>query len=336
MKKVYLLSISIAVYCLSAIAVFATSPYISRVYDYSPAPGQFVNLLPKYEAGNTHADMTQKAEDAIANNKQSMITLGAFGGYVIFGFDHMIENVPGEYDFVVLGNANTNGAEPGVVSVSYDANGNGLPDDDWFELAGSEYASSILNYQITYTRPSESHVPTPDQDQKWLIDSTYVPWRDNQGDKGYINQLSYHTQPYYPQWLEENEYTLSGTKLPGNAVFTTIWTLPAFDYGYADNYANDDPRGYLKIDWAVKADGTPANLPGIQFVKVHNGLNQQCGMIGETSTEITGAIDLHLDVTAIDQQNGQSPMSNGKYIEDGKLYIRHNGHLFNLQGVRVK
>ena len=59
-------------------------------------------------------------------------------------------------------------------------------------------------------------------------------------------------------------------------------------------------------------------------------------MIGETSTEITGAIDLHLDVTAIDQQNGQSQISNVKYIEDGKLLIRHNGHIFNLQGVRVK
>ena len=50
----------------------------------------------------------------------------------------------------------------------------------------------------------------------------------------------------------------------------------------------------MKIDWAVKADGTAAELQGIHFVKVYTGVHQQCGWIGETSTEITGAEDLHL------------------------------------------
>ena len=59
-------------------------------------------------------------------------------------------------------------------------------------------------------------------------------------------------------------------------------------------------------------------------------------MIGETSTEITGAIDLHLDVTALDNLNHQSSIINHKLIKDGQLLIEHNGHIFNLQGVRVK
>lgn len=29
--------------------------------------------------------------------------------------------------------------EPGVIQVCYDANGNGLPDDGWYEIAGSSY-----------------------------------------------------------------------------------------------------------------------------------------------------------------------------------------------------
>ena len=29
-------------------AIAQQSPYISRVYDYSPAPGQFINELPEY------------------------------------------------------------------------------------------------------------------------------------------------------------------------------------------------------------------------------------------------------------------------------------------------
>ena len=70
-----------------------------------------------------------------------MLGLGAFGGYVVVGFDRPIVNVPGEYDFKALGNAFTNSSEPGIVMVCQDLNKNGQPDADepWYELAGSEY-----------------------------------------------------------------------------------------------------------------------------------------------------------------------------------------------------
>ena len=39
------------IYCMCALALSAQqNPYISQVYEYSPAPGQFVNELPKYVA----------------------------------------------------------------------------------------------------------------------------------------------------------------------------------------------------------------------------------------------------------------------------------------------
>ena len=53
-------------------------------------------------------------------------------------------------------------------------------------------------------------------------------------------------------------------------------------------------RTDMQIDWAIDAKGNKVHLPGIDFVKVYNGLNQQCGWLGETSTEVMGAIDLHL------------------------------------------
>ena len=119
----------------------AQSPYISRVWEYCPAPGQFVNSMPEYEQGDDANDMRMKAEEAIADNNQGMISLGGWGGYVVFGFDHMIINVPNAKDLLVLGNAFEGAAEPGIVMVSYDANGNGKPDDEWYELAGSEYSN---------------------------------------------------------------------------------------------------------------------------------------------------------------------------------------------------
>lgn len=44
----------------------AYSPYITKVYEYRPAPGQFVNELPKYTEGDTEESMRQKVEDCLA------------------------------------------------------------------------------------------------------------------------------------------------------------------------------------------------------------------------------------------------------------------------------
>lgn len=73
------------------------SPYTAKVYEYRPAPGQFVNTMPLYENGDNEETMRQKAEDDLVNDV--MITLGAYGGYVTFGFDHTVVNVPGQKDF---------------------------------------------------------------------------------------------------------------------------------------------------------------------------------------------------------------------------------------------
>ena len=151
------------------------SPYVASVPMYLPAPGQFVNTIPEYEAGDTQADMNRKALEAIGGNARGMITLGSYGGYVVCGFDHTIANVPGKCDFKVLGNAfyadaNPNpgasslggSCEPGIVMVAYDRNKNGKADDDeWYELAGSEYGkeTTVKNYEITYRRPEQGHTP---------------------------------------------------------------------------------------------------------------------------------------------------------------------------------
>ena len=79
------------------------SPYISTVYEYCPAPGQFVNAMPEYREGDTAETMRQKAEEAIAGKMQSGVSLGAYGGYITFGFDHTVVNVPGEYDIRIDG-----------------------------------------------------------------------------------------------------------------------------------------------------------------------------------------------------------------------------------------
>lgn len=287
----------------------AYSPYITRVYEYRPAPGQFVNELPEYSEGDTEESMRQKAEDCLAYNAGTMVTLGGYGGYIVVGFDHTIVNRPGEYDFKVLGNAfystgaaggSGGSSEPGIVMVSADVNGNGIPDDAWYELAGSEYQkpSTIKNYEITYYRPDEAKTPVPGTDPS-ITDSTYVRWTDNQGGEGYLSKLTYHKQAYYPQWLSGETLSFRGTRLADNAVDESgndsYYVLYAYDWGYADNHPNDSEKSNFKIDWAVDAEGNPVHLQGIDFIKIYTGVNQFNGWLGECSTEVAGVTDLHIE-----------------------------------------
>ena len=285
------------------------TPYITKVLEYRPAPGQFVNTMPQYKEGDTQATMNEKALNAIGNNTRRMITLGGYGGYVTVGFDHTIRNAKDANDFLVLGNAFENSSEPGIIQVAYDVNQNGQPDEEeWFEIAGSAHhapkhelwyeqakqagniVETYLDYSITYKKPAKE--PTTNEEKE-----NYIFWEDNKGHKGYKVMNQFHPQPYYPQWIEEEQLVFTGTCLPQNGINQGTdknFVLPSFTYGYADNYPNDAEKAAIDIDWAVDKDGNPANLPGVDFIKIYTGVNQENGWLGENSTEVCGVTDLNL------------------------------------------
>lgn len=292
----------------------ANSPYITKVYDFLPAPGQFVNEMPEYLSGETKAEILAKVEKQLCGNDDDgpnpgMISLGSFGGYVVFGFDHPIVNVAGEYDFKIYGNAfkaneasDGGSSEPGIVMVSRDTNENGVPDDKWYELAGSEYNSTETThaYSITYYRPDTDRAlnADPDPNYSYINDRTYIKWTDNNDETGYVMRNTFHGQSYWPEWIEDTEISFEGTLLADNAYDQSgngsYYVQRFYDWGYADNQPNASDPGF-NIEWAVDADGTPVILQSIDFVKVYCATNQYCGWIGETSTEVCGGEDLHPD-----------------------------------------
>ena len=290
------------------------SAYISKVYEYCPAPGQFINEMPRYEEGDTYETILQKAEESISGTNDIMISLGGYGGYVTFGFDHTVINIPGEKDFRIWGNAfyellnpdqRGGSAEPGIVMVSYDTNCNGLPDDEWYELAGSEYykAETRHNYTITYRRPDPDRIPEED-DSGFLDDINYIPWSDSDGASGHMAKNTFHNQSYYPLWIKADNISFTGTRLAPNGIDLSgtgrYYVLYAYDWGYVDNHPNEyDELNSFDISWAVDSEGNKVHLPGVDFVRVYTGLNQYCGWLGETSTELSRAQDLHIALPGI-------------------------------------
>ena len=293
-----------------------SSAYITKVLEYMPAPGQFVNTMPEYEEGDTQDDMNRKALEAIGNNKRGMVSLGSYGGYIIVGFDHRIENRPGLRDFRILGNAFAGAStarsggsyEPGIIQVALDEDQDGNADGGiWYEIAGSahrdatqeswyETAQSAGNdmnfytdYEVIYhapeTEPAGNH-------------ETYIHWENNKGNQGYVAKNIYHPQTYYPQWITERTLKFKGSRLPQNSIDEsgqgTYYVLYPFAFGYADNATNISDESAIDIDWAVDADGNRVSLPGVDLIRIYTGVHQQNGWIGECSTEIAGVEDLHL------------------------------------------
>lgn len=258
------------------------------VHEFIPGPGQYVN--------EDYSCSTMAEANAYALSRlddQKYVSLGAYGGYIVVGFDHSIQN-SGGYDIVIKGNALETSSEPGIVMVMQDENGDGLPNDTWYELSGSETVlnSQIKDYAITYYKPSSSRAP--------------VMWTDNIGGSGTIVCNTYHQQNYYyPEWIEQEQMTFYGTALVSKTYSSSdsYWVNPAFGWGYADNFSDTDTQiggdtdtsnNYLKISNAIDHNGQSINLDYIDFVKVYTGVNEQADLLGEISTEVCSISDYNM------------------------------------------
>ena len=245
----------------------------NAVYEYTPAPGQFINE-PQSGFKNENTPEAACAYALERMGKSAYVSLGGFGGYLIVGFDHSIYNEKGA-DFSIAGNSFSGSSEPGIVYVMQDENGNGKPE-------------TLKDYSVTYYKPQSA--------------GTDIRWEDNEGNEGviYYQPGGFHKQDsYYPAWITADSYTLSGTRLAPKVTEEAGigYVLNAYDWGYADNFSPKDGTGSnidgtgarvnnFEIDNAVKADGTPAGLR-------QTGVHFTTESIGELSTEVLGVKDLH-------------------------------------------
>lgn len=257
------------------------------VIEYLPGPGQFINDPSAGFAGIN--SMNRACEYAMKRLEDNLfVSLGAWGGYITVKVSQSIFN-SGGYDFSIYGNAFDTSNEPGIVWVMADTNGNGLPDDEWYELKGSYYGREGYrkDYWVTYYRPDAK---------------SGVRFSNCDGETGTVDwNGKFHSQDYYfPLWVEGDSYTLKGSMLPDRKYRDAVgqWVNPPFEWGYADNMGSDSKivvmggkklqQNSFKISDAVDATGAPVNLEFIDFIKVQTAVCGQSDVLGENSTEVCG------------------------------------------------
>lgn len=265
-----------------------TSAFITKVYDYVYAPGQYASVAYSNSATNF---IGIPGYLAVPSSTKSVISLGGWGGYIVGGFNHNITNVSGN-DFIIFCGSSS-APEPGIVYVMEDTNGNGLPDDTWYELKGSESAnaSTYRNYTVTYYKAKS--------------DSANVTWKDSKGNTGSL--VPGYGSTYSSGWWKyplKDSLVFTGTRLPdaysnsGSSTSQNWVVYPnLFTWGYAENAKGTDYNATYKgnefdISNAVDASGNAVKLNSIRFIKVQTGVFQQAGWLNEISTEIYGAADL--------------------------------------------
>jgi hypothetical protein len=210
-------------------------------------------------------------------------SLGAALGYEVF-------RISPSATFTITGNAFGGWEEPGIAWVQEDRNGNGLPDEMWYELTGSDEENPLTKPYITrrYGIKWFRFGDEAEENEHGQIIRTNC-WVDSKGRAGVMGG------GWPKDWGVSGDWVVyTGTVLRDgqeSAVITGI-QFPSGLAGYADCFNNGNQRYEFSKDVAIRADGSPANLDRIHFVKVQTAEFVYGSAVGETSTEIVTATGL--------------------------------------------
>lgn len=274
-------------------ALFAQR-YPTAVVEYRPAPGQYINT--QYWGCDEAAQSLAGAD--------GHISLGAFGGSVTVQFSPAVLNDtknPFGVDFVIWGNPQPYWCEGGAVQVMCDCNGNGLPDDTWYQLASSQhFFKSSKKSTYTYSNPFTANFP--------------VEWKDETGATGSVANVSqrgnelYPEQELFPQiaadgalysgWEYQPKVSISGGSvrsynpafgLADNQLVNRDAPLNMPDNPYTDTVEGCGGDSF-DISWAVDEAGNYIQLDSIHFIRIYTAYQAMGGWLGELSPEITSIV----------------------------------------------
>jgi hypothetical protein len=295
----------------------APSPFATRLINFDPAPGQFVNVV-AFSDGKAALGPPSGA-GTTAGQGTDIVSLGGFGGQITLGFDHTVMDHPSNplgLDAIVFGNAwwigdnpNRHWAECATIEICRDLNGNGLPDPDelWYVIPGSHLPSNPeLEVQCwddlfeDFTCPPESpewypaNAPSALETMGYPLPEELFGFPILENPNGLDSDVEgiYGYADYSPtlQLGDTDGDNIIDDPARRAAEFYTIPDDPLVTGISAGSGGGDA----FDIAWAMDpATGQPAGLDGFDFIRLTtagNGIDEP--IFGETSTEIDAVADV--------------------------------------------
>jgi hypothetical protein len=202
-------------------------------------------------------------------------SLGAAGGYEVWAVEH-------QESYYIDGNPFGGWHESGVVWMQEDNNGNGLPDEIWYELRGGEDDDPVWKDYVTRRYAVTYFLGDGTPNQRGMMEphsSTDAFWVDSKGRTGIISGGFPSKWGVTGDWAT---YTCTLLRDDGNIATGDYSNLVMS--GYVDTVTRQFP-----VNRAMRADGTPVTLAAVKFIKVQTGVFRYGGLYGDVSTEVQEA-----------------------------------------------
>jgi hypothetical protein len=297
--------------CLAAGPAAAQSPFATRVLEYAPAPGQFVQNA-QFNDPSRALGPPGTMGGLTAGDNTKAVTLGGFGGTITLGFDRSIwhnARNPRAMDFIVYGNGFYVSGDPlrrhgecGVIEVSRDDNHNGLADDAWYLIPGSHLGADAQRVSVQWDAAmlSPTYVPAG-RSGVWTTSGYKLPG----GADGFgaspvlVNPNSDGTEAVW------GYADVGPTLLLGDTTATNVVDDPEADPARFYTVP-DDPRAVgvtpgsgggaaISLAWAVdETTGALATPPldRVDFVRITTAIDAGGPPLGEISTEVSAVADV--------------------------------------------
>lgn len=260
-----------------------------------------------------------------AQDNNSVVSLGGFGGQIVLAFDHNVENNPANplgLDAIVFSNSfwpdgnQTHFTEPATIEIMPELNDNNTPGDDpceiWYLIPGSDL-NDASTYRTKQWQKDGGGLPSG-----WYPD--FTDWPDQYQTSAY--ELSRNFQAngsvVNPYFLDSDPCNNHLEAYWGYAEYTPTIKLGDRDADDAnDGYGDcpnmpaeifytipDDPflvgitpasggGDAFDIEWAVEPNTfQPANLKSFRYIRITTAIEYYAGAIGEISAEIDGVSDV--------------------------------------------
>lgn len=317
----------------------AQSPFATRVLDFSPACGQWVND-PRFNDPSRALGAPLGGGVVQADNSK-LVSLGGFGGSLTLGFDHTVWRRPTNplgLDFIVFGNAFWVGGQPwrrsveaGVVEISRDVNGNGQPDDPWYLIPGSHITDLVQQWQTRTWDDACDDPAYPPADCAWVPAGRHGIWTtstyrlppeifetavmEHPDGSGAVDEMAWGYADLSP--------TLVLGDLDGDDVVDDPNQTPERFYTRPDNPLQvDNTPGSgggdgFSIDWAVDPlTGQLAHLDGFDFLRITTSANVVLPLLGEKSTEVGGVAQVSEGRFGDEENDGDIAWDDFVYFAD--------------------